>query len=248
MLVTRLPDYPWQVIGTDLFELKGKNWPLTTSQDTYSEVNHLKEDLGRKIWTPIPQTDKHLVPEWTYLETFRAKNQKFKEAQRRNYNQRHKVWITSEGHHIEGRVTASAGPPRFYIVDTPSGQVHRNRHHLNVVPTTQDVSRDPPEQDTPMATDEPTVEPQETPAEPPAELIQLLIIIILLARQFFHNRHRVSELSHCSSIKPRVISIAPVNCRIIVIAPALMRYLWPPTLRNLRTFSDKCSFMRLSFV
>ncbi len=67
------------------------------------------------------------------------------------------------------RVIASSGwtttIDRSYIVDTSSGQVHRNRLHLNVVPTTQDVSRDPAEQETPIATYQPTVEPQETPAE-----------------------------------------------------------------------------------
>ena len=29
--------------------------------------------MGRRILTPIPQTNKQLFPEWTYLRTFREK-------------------------------------------------------------------------------------------------------------------------------------------------------------------------------
>ncbi len=44
------------------------------------------------------------------------------------------VWITTEDPPIQGRVIGPAGPPRSYIVETPTGQMHRNREHLNVIP------------------------------------------------------------------------------------------------------------------
>ena len=45
-----------------------------------------------------------------------------------------KVWITSEGDRVEGRVVSPAKSPRSYVVDTPTGVVRRNRQHLNVDP------------------------------------------------------------------------------------------------------------------
>ena len=39
LIVTRLPDYPWQVVGTDLFELEGKHYLLTVDYfSRYPEV------------------------------------------------------------------------------------------------------------------------------------------------------------------------------------------------------------------
>ena len=34
----------------------------------------------------------------------------------------------------KGRVTAPADAPRSYMVETPSGEIHRNRLHLNIIP------------------------------------------------------------------------------------------------------------------
>ena len=42
--------------------------------------------------------------------------------------------ITSECQSIQGRDTSPADLPRSYVVATPSGQVHRNRSQLNVIP------------------------------------------------------------------------------------------------------------------
>lgn len=102
--------------------------------------------MGRKLRTTLPQVKKCLIPKWGYLGEFREKNGKFKESQRRNFNKSHRaqdlppipddtdVWITSEDQTIRGRVVKAAGAPRSYVVETPAGQVHRNRQHLNVVP------------------------------------------------------------------------------------------------------------------
>ena len=265
LIVSKLPDYPWQVVGTDLFELEGKQYLLTVDYfSRFPEVNELKTttsatiiqnlkslfsrhgipetvrsdngpqfssqefaqfassyefnhitssprfpqsngqvercvktvkqmlqkskdpqmallsyrttplpwcglspaelSMGRKLRTLIPQTDKHLVPEWTYLNAFRAKNKLFKETQRKNFNKRHRVrdlspipdntdvWVTSEDQTVRGRVIEPAGSPRSYVVETPTGQVHRNRSHLNVVPDQSE-------------TQETIVEPQGVPTE-----------------------------------------------------------------------------------
>ncbi len=102
--------------------------------------------MGRKLRTPIPQSDKLLILEWSFLEMFRSKNKDFKERQQCNFNRRHRVrelaqipeesevWITTEDPPIQGRVIGPARPPRSYIVETPTGQIHRNREHLNVIP------------------------------------------------------------------------------------------------------------------
>ena len=102
--------------------------------------------MGRRLRTPIPQTNKLLVPNWVYLEMFREKNKQFKESQKKDFDKRHRtreltpipdntdVWITSEDRPIQGTVVSPADSPRSYVVNTPAGLLHRNRSHLNVVP------------------------------------------------------------------------------------------------------------------
>ena len=246
-LLTQLPEYPWQVVGTDLFEIDGTHYLLTVdyfsrypevqqltttssaavisaskavfarhgipetvrsdngpqysshefarfasayefkhitssprfpqsngqvermvktvksmlkrSQDPYlallsyratplpwCDLSPAELSMGRRIRTPIPQTNKQLVLGWDYLKSFREKNRRFKASQKVNFDKRHRtrelvpipedteVWITSESQPVHGRVIAPAETPRSYKVETPTGQVHRNRSHLNVVP------------------------------------------------------------------------------------------------------------------
>ncbi len=71
-----------------------------------------------------------------------------------NYNKRHRVqdrsplpittqvWITSEDQPVEGRVVELADTPRSYVIETPTGQVQRNLHHLNTVPEHTSQSED----------------------------------------------------------------------------------------------------------
>ena len=44
------------------------------------------------------------------------------------------VWVTTGNHRSPGHVTAQAEAPRSYLVETPSGQVRRNRANLTVIP------------------------------------------------------------------------------------------------------------------
>ena len=100
--------------------------------------------FGRRINTDLPQTDHYLTPQWPYLDRFRKADREYKDKQKSQYNVRHrvrplsvlpagtKVWVRSGRHQIAGKVISSAGTPRSYFVSTPSGQIRRNRHHLNI--------------------------------------------------------------------------------------------------------------------
>jgi hypothetical protein len=43
--------------------------------------------------------------------------------------------IETEGGPTSGHVRSSAETPRSYIVETPSGSIQRNRHHLKPIPS-----------------------------------------------------------------------------------------------------------------
>ena len=82
----------------------------------------------------------------SHLEKFRELNEQFKQKQKSDYDRRHcthslppipkntDVWVTSGSTPSSGRVTGHADTPRSYLVETPQGEMRRNRLHLNVVP------------------------------------------------------------------------------------------------------------------
>ena len=41
--------------------------------------------------------------------------------------------VKSEDQPIQGKVISPTGSPRSYVISTPSGEVHRNQSHLNIV-------------------------------------------------------------------------------------------------------------------
>ena len=107
--------------------------------------------MGRRLRSSLPATTEQLKPTWTYLETFHHLDQQFKQQQKADFDRRHRsyplppipnntdVWVTS-GPAVSGRVTRQADAPRSYMVETPNGEVRRNRTHLNVVPPNQATS------------------------------------------------------------------------------------------------------------
>ena len=143
--------------------------------------------MGRRVRTPVPQTDRHLTPQWPYLQEFREKDHKFKECQSRDFNKRHQVrkqpavpqdtevWVSSGAEPVPGRVIAQSDLPRSYVVDTPSGQVRRNRRHLTMMPTPATA---PTESETSTPSEQTTAEPSRrvtrsqtgTPINPPERL------------------------------------------------------------------------------
>ena len=102
--------------------------------------------MGRRVRTSLPLTDEKLIPRWPYLQKFRQQNQGYKEKQKQAFDRRHRarqlpalpddtaVWVSTDGDPVQGRIVSSADTPRSYLVDTPSGQLRRNRHHLTIVP------------------------------------------------------------------------------------------------------------------
>ena len=102
--------------------------------------------MGRCLRTTLPILKEQLIPPWPYLDKFQELNEQYKQRQKQDYDRRHhthpfppipdntEVWITSGSSPSSGRVTAHASVPRSYIVDTPQGEMRRNRLHLNVVP------------------------------------------------------------------------------------------------------------------
>ena len=53
------------------------------------------------------------------------------------------VWISSQGEPVQGRVVSSADTLRSYVIDTTSGQLCRNRHHLTSLPGPSPVTQPP---------------------------------------------------------------------------------------------------------
>ena len=102
--------------------------------------------MGRKIRTRIPTLPSNLNPSWPYLEQFRENDASLKSRQKRDFDRRHSAKTLPElfpGEHVwlpdkkvEGTVVDKAGPPRSYTVETPKGQLRRNRRHLNRLPET----------------------------------------------------------------------------------------------------------------
>ena len=98
--------------------------------------------MGRKIRTDLPQPQQNLLPEWPHLEDYTEKHKKFKADQKRQYDRRHRVqslpilpedqpvWVNTEGRQVPGTVVRQADTPRSYLLETPSGQVRRNRSHI----------------------------------------------------------------------------------------------------------------------
>ena len=113
----------------------------------WCDFSQAKLLMGRRIRTSLLQTTKQLTPRWTYLAEFHSLNHKLKTREKRDFDKYHHtkelpelpdvtaVWVTSGGGEpVWGRVLTQAHTPRSYIVETPLGRVHRNCHHLNLVP------------------------------------------------------------------------------------------------------------------
>ena len=107
--------------------------------------------MGRKVKTDLPQTMKQFIPDWHFLNDFREKDEAYKQKQKQNYDRHHRtrdvdvlqkdtsVWVRTENVQQPGTVVSAADAPKCYIVSTTSGQVRKNRYHLNLrhdAPTT----------------------------------------------------------------------------------------------------------------
>ena len=104
--------------------------------------------MGRNIRSTLPMPTSTLVPKWPYNQEFQRSDERFKKHQKTNYDRRHRVrdlpeipdntdvWITTGGEPIAGWTVTTADTPRLYIVQTPTGEMRRNRSRLNIAPPT----------------------------------------------------------------------------------------------------------------
>ena len=99
-------------------------------------------------------SDDFLIPQWTYLTEFKSSDAVMREKQKVYFDKRHRtkelpsipddmsVWIESDNGPVSSHVVSTAQTPRSYIVETPNGQIQRNRIHLRVAPETSGASSD----------------------------------------------------------------------------------------------------------
>ena len=99
--------------------------------------------MGRRLRTDVPQVANLLIPDWPHLQGFEEKDKVYKQQQKEHYDSRHRVrpvaplsddadvWINVQGRDIAGRINSGHPNPRSYVVDTPTGQVRRNRSQIN---------------------------------------------------------------------------------------------------------------------
>jgi len=45
--------------------------------------------MGGRIRTNVPQFKDHFIPKWSHIENFKSLDEKYKQSQKRNYDQRH---------------------------------------------------------------------------------------------------------------------------------------------------------------
>lgn len=111
--------------------------------------------MGRKVRTDVPTPPGQLLPQWSYLDDFRSKDEEIKKKQKRHFDRRHRVrpldpladdapvWVHGGNSPVQGRVVSTTELPRSYIVATPAGQVRRNRIHLTPRVDHPEVDTDP---------------------------------------------------------------------------------------------------------
>ena len=102
--------------------------------------------MGRPLTTDIPQVPSTLIPEWSYLTSFR---------QKADYDRRHRArslsplpnstpaWVHTQDRPDPGRVIQSADTPRSYLVEVPSGTVQSNQSHLSGRPEVDSTQSTP---------------------------------------------------------------------------------------------------------
>lgn len=98
--------------------------------------------MGRKVRTTLPLLQQQLVPEWNFLSEFEQKDKVHKRKQKENFDTRHRVkelsklqeddlvFVKTGKQTTSGTTASSLDTPRSYEVNTPTGQVRRNRQYL----------------------------------------------------------------------------------------------------------------------
>ena len=96
--------------------------------------------MGRQMRIYVPETTDHFILNWHFLADFKEKDGIYKNHDRSRAHRIRdiepipndtSVWIRTENSQCPDIVVSTASAPRSYLVSTPSGQVRRNRSHLN---------------------------------------------------------------------------------------------------------------------
>lgn len=100
--------------------------------------------MGRKIRTRTPTLPSNLDLCWPYLAQVRENDASLKDRQKRDFDRRHcknptrtsswRARLVARQNSRRDRGGQSWPPPRSYTVETPKGQLRRNRRHLNCLP------------------------------------------------------------------------------------------------------------------
>ena len=100
--------------------------------------------MGRQLKTDVPQIKDHYIPKWHHIKNLKEVHQKYRDAQSKHYNRRHRVrtlpilpddtavWVQNGNSQEPGNIVRPASTPRSYIVSMPRGEVRRNRIHLRL--------------------------------------------------------------------------------------------------------------------
>ena len=95
--------------------------------------------MGRCLCANIPLVTKQMIPEWNFMNNFRVQNTAFKEQQKREYDRRHGVqnppiWMCGLPLMKNRPLALLSNQLHDHVIETPIGQVRRNRQHLNIAP------------------------------------------------------------------------------------------------------------------
>ena len=98
--------------------------------------------MGCRVRTNVPQIAQQFVPEWPYLEQFKAADKRYNKNQKKAYDTRRRVqslpeldddlpvWVNMQNGQIPGTIVRQANTPHLYHVNVPSGQVRHNQRDL----------------------------------------------------------------------------------------------------------------------
>jgi len=110
----------------------------TPLQNGYSPAELL---MGRKLRSNLPMLPTNLTPSWPDMCKLQEKEVAYKSKMKENYDKRHNTKTLpylNPGQNVyipdlkkQAVVVEGAGTPRSYIVETPTGEVRRNRRNLN---------------------------------------------------------------------------------------------------------------------
>lgn len=158
--VTSSPYFPQsngeaeRAVGTIKNLLKKEGDPylaLLAYRSTPLEIGYSPSQLlmNRALRTTVPMTRSLRQPEVPNLEEVKERDALLKNRQKRNFDKHHGtrelpllnsgqlVWLPESG------VTANVGEqvaPRSYLVNTPQGQIRRNRRNLILIPNTPNTT------------------------------------------------------------------------------------------------------------